>query len=114
MHAAVVTRGGADDFTVRVCMVIGGLRPGEVVSYSDVAAMAGSPGAARAVGSVLARSDGLPWWRVVTAAGRLTPGHEQVQARRLAREHVAVRDNRVVGFARRGKRGEQGDRPAHR
>ena len=80
--------------------VVSGLRDGEVVSYAEVAAMAGSPGAARAVGSVMERSDGLPWWRVVTATGRLVRGHEQVQARHLRREGVVVRGNCVVGFAR--------------
>jgi methylated-DNA-protein-cysteine methyltransferase related protein len=87
-------------FAGRVREVIGALEVGEVASYSEVAARAGYPGAARAVGSVLSHSEGLPWWRVVNATGRLTPGHERTQAGHLAEENVAVRDSRVVGFAR--------------
>jgi methylated-DNA-protein-cysteine methyltransferase-like protein len=61
------------------------------VTYGDVAAEAGHPGAARAVGHLLARSGGgLPWWRVVTSTGRLCPGHEREQARLLRAEGVAV------------------------
>ncbi|MGC8474583.1 MAG: MGMT family protein [Candidatus Dormibacteria bacterium] len=56
------------------------------MTYGDVARLAGRPGAARAVGMVLARSSGLPWWRVVTANGRLVPGLEAEQASRLERE----------------------------
>ncbi len=60
--------------------------PGDVLTYGDVARLAGHPGAARAVGRVLASSNGLPWWRVVTASGRLVPGLEAEQASRLERE----------------------------
>lgn len=76
--------------------VLLGLRPGEVVTYGEVAAEAGHPGAARAVGRLLSTGDGgFPWWRVVNAAGRLVPGHEVEQARRLAAEGVEVGDGRV-------------------
>jgi methylated-DNA-protein-cysteine methyltransferase related protein len=83
-------------FERRVVDAIRGLRPGEVVTYGEIAEEAGSPGAARAVGNVLARVQGLPWWRVVTASGRLAPGHERTQARLLSDEGVAVRGGRVV------------------
>src|SRR4051812_28423292 len=87
----------ASVFRDRVVAVIEGLAAGEVVSYGDVAAQAGFPGAARGVGAVLASadSDGLPWWRVVTSAGRLVPGHETEHARRLRAEGVEVVNGRV-------------------
>ena len=86
--------GGFED---RVIEVVGGLPDGVVVTYGEVAAEAGRPGAARAVGRVLAGSGGtLPWWRVVTATGRLVPGLEAEHARRLAAEGVTCRDGRVV------------------
>jgi methylated-DNA-protein-cysteine methyltransferase-like protein len=72
------------------------LRPGEVVTYGEIAEEVGHPGAARAVGNVVASSEGLPWWRVVTSTGRLVPGHEEVQGRRLREEGVEVRGRRVV------------------
>jgi methylated-DNA-protein-cysteine methyltransferase-like protein len=84
------------DFHQRVVEVITALRPGEVVTYGEVAAEAGRPGAARAVGRVLATTDGLPWWRVVTASGRLVPGHEREHARRLRAEGVRTCDGHVV------------------
>src|SRR5207302_5074842 len=86
------------DFRARVESVVARLRRGEVVSYGDVATEAGFPGAARAVGSILANpSPGrdLPWWRVVTATGRLVPGHENEHARRLRAEGVTVIDGRA-------------------
>lgn len=87
---------GQEGFVDRVRLVVAAVRPGEVVTYGEVAEEAGSPGAARAVGKVMARSHGLPWWRVVTSTGRLVPGHESEQARRLREEGIAVRNGRVV------------------
>lgn len=86
----------AVDFETAVTAVIEALRPGELISYGEIAAEAGFPGAARAVGRVLRGSDGLPWWRVVTSTGRLVPGLEREQARLLEREGVTVVDGRVV------------------
>jgi len=83
------------EFERRVTKVIAGLKQGEVITYGEVAAEAGYPGAARAVGNVLARSDGLPWWRVVAATGRLVRGHERRQAELLRAEGVIVRNGRV-------------------
>jgi len=71
------------------------LGPGEIATYGEIAEEAGFPGTARGVGRVLATSDGLPWWRVVTANGRLVPGHEDEHERRLADEGVEVRAGRV-------------------
>ncbi|HKH24651.1 MAG TPA: MGMT family protein [Acidimicrobiales bacterium] len=84
-------------FGQAVMEVLESLLPGDVVTYGDVAAEAGYPGAARAVGRILATSDGdLPWWRVVTTTGRLVPGHEVEHARRLRAEGVDVVDGRVA------------------
>lgn len=91
-------------FADRVAEVVGSLRPGEVVTYGEVAAEVGSAGAARAVGRVMATSDGLPWWRVVGADGRLVPGHERDHARRLRAEGVAMRRGRVAMAPRTRKR----------
>ena len=82
-------------FEAAVAEVLRSTEPGEVVTYGEVAAEAGYPGAHRAVGSFLKRHDGFPWWRVVNAAGRLAPAHEIDQARRLRAEGVEVRDGRV-------------------
>ena len=86
-------------FATQVGAVVAATVAGEVLSYGDVAEAVGRPGAARAVGRVLAASDRLPWWRIVRADGRLAPGKEADQARRLRREGVAVRGTRVVRAA---------------
>jgi methylated-DNA-protein-cysteine methyltransferase related protein len=84
-------------FAVRVRAVVAATRPGDVLSYGEVAAEAGVPGAARAVGRVLAaHGSDVPWWRVVTAQGRLVPGREHDHARRLAAEGVPCRNGRVL------------------
>jgi methylated-DNA-protein-cysteine methyltransferase-like protein len=89
-----VTRPSA--FTARVERVVASIPAGVVLSYGEVAAEAGSPGAARAVGHVLAAAgDALPWWRVVTAAGRLVPGLETEHAARLQAEGVVCEHGRV-------------------
>jgi methylated-DNA-protein-cysteine methyltransferase-like protein len=78
-------------FGVNVRRVIAGLGTGEVVTYGEVAREAGYEGAARAVGTLLAREGhDLPWWRVVTSTGRLVPGNETEHAARLRAEGVQV------------------------
>lgn len=77
-------------FEESVFAVVASLREGEVVSYGEVAAEAGHPGAARAVGNAMAVADGLPWWRVVRADGRLPAGKEAEAARRLRAEGVPI------------------------
>ena len=87
-----------------VLAVLRRLEPGEVVTYGEVATEAGFPGAPRAVAGVLNRHPGLPWWRVVNAAGRLAPGKEAEQGRRLRAEGVPIVDGARVrmGRAHRG------------
>jgi methylated-DNA-protein-cysteine methyltransferase-like protein len=92
------------DFTEAVIAVLDALEPGTVMSYGEVAAEAGFPGAARAVGNLLRVTPGVPWWRVVTATGRLVPHAEAEQAQRLRAEGVAVRNGRVIRSARRAAR----------
>jgi methylated-DNA-protein-cysteine methyltransferase related protein len=82
-------------FEEAVAAVLAGLGPGDVVTYGEVAAEAGRPGAARAVGNLLSRIDGVPWWRVVTSTGRLAPQVAERQAALLAAEGVRCRDGHV-------------------
>ncbi len=84
------------DFEDLVLTIVLSLRPGEVATYGEIAEEVGRPGAARAVGGVLARcEDDVPWWRVVTAGGRLVPGHEAEHAARLRAEGIVVAAGRV-------------------
>jgi methylated-DNA-protein-cysteine methyltransferase-like protein len=84
------------DFEDAVIAVISSLQPGDVVTYGEVAAEAGYPGAARAVGTILRRSEGLPWWRVVGSGGRIRTPDPQRQIRLLTDEGVLVVGNRVA------------------
>jgi alkylated DNA nucleotide flippase Atl1 len=84
-------RRAAGAFAAAVVAVVVSIPEGDVLTYGEVATEAGFAGAARAVGGVLAASDGsLPWWRVVTVGGRLVPGHEAEHARRLRAEGVPL------------------------
>ncbi len=59
-------------FEESVLQVLRSLKPGEVVTYGEVAELAGHPGRARGVGRILRVTDEeLPWWRVVGHGGRL-------------------------------------------
>lgn len=80
---------------------------GSVASYGDVAALAGSPRAARGVGAVLNGLDpdsDVPWWRVVNRRGRLSipaeVGRRALQRRLLLDEGVAFVDEESVDLQR--------------
>jgi methylated-DNA-protein-cysteine methyltransferase-like protein len=85
------------DFEGDVVAVISSLRPGDVVTYGEVAAEAGYPGAARAVGTILRKTEGLPWWRVVGSGGRIRTPNPDEQIRLLTDEGILVVNGRVVG-----------------
>lgn len=90
-----------ESFETAVVGVVRSIRAGEVLTYGEVAAEAGHPGAARAVGTLL-RTTGatLPWWRVVGTGGRLRSPHPAEQARRLRREGHLVEGLTVVALSR--------------
>ncbi len=63
---------GLPPFTRRVLEALRATRPGEVLTYGQLARLAGSPGASRAVGQVMARNPLpilIPCHRVVAADG---------------------------------------------
>lgn len=93
-------------FRDAVLEVVASVPRGHLVTYGEVAAEAGRPGAARAVGTVLARDGGeVPWWRVVPASGRLAPHLAERQAAALAAEGVVVVAGRIRSSATRGPGG---------
>jgi methylated-DNA-protein-cysteine methyltransferase related protein len=83
-------------FEDAVIAVLRSLEPGDVLTYGEVAAEAGFPGAARAVGSLLRKADGVPWWRVVGSGGWLRSPSPDRQAGLLAAEGVNVVNGKVV------------------
>ena len=82
-------------FERRVATVVRRIPRGRVASYSMVADRLRQPGAARAVGTALAKGLGGPAHRVVTADGRLVHRWPE-QSRLLREEGVPVRDGRVA------------------
>lgn len=63
------------DFSTRVYRIVAGIPKGKVATYGQVAKLAGSPGAARAVGMCMRHNTDtkkIPCHRVVGATGKLT------------------------------------------
>jgi O-6-methylguanine DNA methyltransferase len=88
-----------DRFTAKVLSVVRRIPPGRVASYGEVATLAGSPRAARAVGNVMRtchRPD-VPCHRVIAAGGRLGGygGSEHLKRSLLVAEGIVVSGSRV-------------------
>lgn len=81
-------------FKESVCAMVARIPSGRVMTYGQIAALCGSPRAARIVGGVAHYGDTtLPWHRVVNKRGGLAsgyPGGKQAHARHLGAEGVAV------------------------
>lgn len=77
-----------------------------VTTYGDLAAMAGSPRAARIVGGIAhSGPEELPWHRLVNSEGGLAigyPGGQEVQRQLLAQDGIKCTDEcRVKDFGER-------------
>jgi len=88
-------------FDEAVAKAVRAIPRGKVLSYTQVAARAGRPRAARAVAGALRRTMDLPWWRVIRADGTLAGAVADEQRRRLLAEGVRVEGLRVVGVRAR-------------
>ncbi|WP_309143299.1 MGMT family protein [Microbulbifer okhotskensis] len=84
----------------RICRVLAAIPEGRVVTYGDLAEMAGYPRAARLAGQTLRklpRGTKLPWHRVINAQGRISlpePGASR-QRKRLEHEGITLLKGRV-------------------
>jgi alkylated DNA nucleotide flippase Atl1 len=88
--------GDPEEYAERVLAVVERIPPGRVMTYGDIAEYLGR-GGPRQVGAVLSRDGGsVPWWRVVTATGRLPPGHELRAAEALRAEGVPLRGDHLA------------------
>lgn len=92
-------------FTRRVLAVLARIPPGRVVTYGDLARLAGRPGAARAAGNIMrtASIPGLPYHRVVAAGGRVGGygSAPRLKAELLAAEGLRIRGRRILNFKER-------------
>ncbi len=76
-----------DNFQQRIWQIIAAIPHGSVVTYGDVALLAGSPRAARQVGGVLKRlpeGSKLPWHRVINRKGEISLAGDVFVRQRLA------------------------------
>ncbi len=87
------------NFKAQVLAFIKLVPKGKVVSYGQVAAAAGSPLAARQVGTVLRGIDpsqnNIPWWRVINNQGEISikgnwTATKELQKALLIKEGIAV------------------------
>lgn len=83
-------------FTEKALIVIKQIPPGKIMTYGQVAAVAGSPRAARQVTRILhsmSAKHNLPWHRIVNAEGRIMLQDEEsrfFQRQSLQEEGVEV------------------------
>ena len=84
------------DFEDAALEVISAIPLGATMSYGEVAADAGFPMAARAVGRLVRLTDRpIPWWRVTGAGGRIIHPEPATQTQRLINEGITVKNGRV-------------------
>lgn len=75
---------------------------GKVITYGQLAALAGLPGAARLAGTVLCglpENTELPWHRVINAQGKISLPHDTAaykkQWQRLQAEGVEIKNGKI-------------------
>ena len=87
------------EYVEEVLALVERIPAGRVMSYgaiADVLAEVSGRNSARQVGTIMARhGGGVPWYRVVTSAGRLPPGHEQEARQLLLADGVPLRGEHV-------------------
>jgi len=95
-------RGPASAFARRVLAAVRRIPPGRVATYGDIAALAGSPRAHRAVGTIMreCRDPATPCHRVIAAGGALGGFGRSPQLKRelLRAEGLEVGPRRVRCF----------------
>ena len=84
--------------------IVGRIPVGRVTTYGEVAALAGRPRAARAVGNIMrgCRRPDIPCHRVIAAGGRLGGygGREAMKRALLVAEGISVSGSRVRDLER--------------
>lgn len=97
---------GEATLTQRIKDVIKKIPAGRVATYGQIAAMAGSPRAARQVVRVLhssSRKEKLPWHRVINSKGRVSlqpgSGYEE-QKTHLLSEGIEFDESDIIDFKR--------------
>jgi methylated-DNA-protein-cysteine methyltransferase-like protein len=92
----------SDSRQQRIWQALASVPEGKVVSYGQLAELAGLPGYARFVGATLKKlpkDTRLPWHRVINASGRISfergsPAYQR-QKQRLLGEGITVEQGRI-------------------
>ncbi|RID86526.1 MGMT family protein [Peribacillus asahii] len=90
-----------EKFTERVIQMIQQIPPGNVMTYGQIAKLAGSPRGARQVVRILHSSSHkyeLPWHRVINAKGEISIKNEEVrfvQKMKLEQEGVQIQNDKI-------------------
>ena len=107
MHPPADAEPTASTLRQRVLALVARIPPGRVMTYGQLALLAGQPGAARQVGyvmnGVLKESD-VPWQRVINAQGRVSThklGLGELQEELLRAEGVELDETGRCDLARR-------------
>lgn len=93
-------------FTERAISIMKQIPAGKVMSYGQVAALAGSPRGARQIVRILhslSRKYDIPWHRVINAKGEIgfkDEGQLIEQKRRLAMEQIDVDENNRIDLGK--------------
>jgi methylated-DNA-protein-cysteine methyltransferase-like protein len=93
------------DFKQSILDIVAQIPEGRVMTYGDIAGLAGHPYAARQVGGVahFGPTD-LPWHRVVNRLGDCARGYyggKEGHKQALEAEGIEVKDYRIVNFEER-------------
>lgn len=90
------------NFREKVYVIISKVPCGRLITYGDIAALAGSAYAARIVGGIAHNGDdSLPWHRLVNRFGGLAsgfPGGKVIQAQLLMAEGITCTDFKADNF----------------
>jgi methylated-DNA-protein-cysteine methyltransferase related protein len=93
------------DFFAKVYDIVAQIPPGYVLTYGQIAAMAGNPRAARIVGYAMNSAPAdrdLPCHRVVNRTGSMAPGYvfggQDCQRQRLEEEGVTFDENGCINM----------------
>jgi methylated-DNA-protein-cysteine methyltransferase-like protein len=92
-----------DTFRERVYEIVASIPEGRVMTYGDIAALAGHPYAARQVGGVAHFGPpDLPWHRVVNRLGDCASGYyggKEGHRQALVAEGIMVEDYRIIDLS---------------
>ncbi|MEG3109928.1 MGMT family protein [Pantoea sp. T14] len=92
-----------DSFQQRIWQIVAAIPAGKVITYGEIAQLAGSPRAARQVGGVLKRlpaGSTLPWHRVVNRHGTISLQGDDLFRQRdaLEAEGIEVSDEGKIAL----------------